>query len=204
MGRLFSARMIVALFVVAIAGFVAMRSVPSAQEAQLNLSSAEVMRLALNEQVGKRVRLKLASGQDIEGQVARVGTHGVVLSRADRPGVLQRDGQPGGSRGRHRPRAGQVGPREPVRRAFTGRSRRSGRASFSLNSPVSLCDAALARFNARAAPRTRPRSAARFDPCSSTCARHRPPPLPCAGAPRDRSAARRRARPSRRSRRDRR
>ena len=80
MGRLFGARMIVALFVVAIAGFVAMRSVPSAQEAQLNLSSAEVMRLALNEQVGKRVRLKLASGQDIEGQVARVGTHGVLLS----------------------------------------------------------------------------------------------------------------------------
>ena len=80
MGRLFSSRMIVALFVVAIDAAATLRSVPSAQESQVNLSSAEVMRLALNDQVGKRVRLKLASGQDLEGQVARVGTHGVVLS----------------------------------------------------------------------------------------------------------------------------
>jgi hypothetical protein len=52
-----------------------------AQESQTNLSTADAMRLALNEQVGKRVRIKLSSGQDLEGQVARVGSHAVALTQ---------------------------------------------------------------------------------------------------------------------------
>jgi hypothetical protein len=80
MFRLVSSRMIVALFVVAVAGAAALRPVMSAQDNQANLNAADVMRLTLNEQVGKRVRLKLASGQDLEGQVARVGSHGVALT----------------------------------------------------------------------------------------------------------------------------
>jgi hypothetical protein len=39
------------------------------------------MRLAFNEQMGKRVRVRLSSGEDIEGQVARVGTAAVGLTQ---------------------------------------------------------------------------------------------------------------------------
>jgi hypothetical protein len=34
----------------------------------------------LQAQAGKRVKVKLASGQDLEGQVARVSAHAVVLT----------------------------------------------------------------------------------------------------------------------------
>jgi hypothetical protein len=80
MGRLISARTIVVGIFVILAATVALRFQASAQEAQANLNTADAMRLTLNEHVGKRVRLKLASGQDLEGQVARVGTHGVALT----------------------------------------------------------------------------------------------------------------------------
>jgi hypothetical protein len=50
-----------------------------AQSSQADLSSADVIKTTLDQQVGKRVRLKLVSGQDLEGQVSKVGTHAVYL-----------------------------------------------------------------------------------------------------------------------------
>jgi hypothetical protein len=51
-----------------------------AQLSQGDMNSPDVLKMALDQQVGKRVRLKLISGQDIEGQVTRVGTHGVYIT----------------------------------------------------------------------------------------------------------------------------
>jgi hypothetical protein len=51
------------------------------QDSQIDLNAANAMRLALDERVGQRIRLKLVSGQDIEGQVARVGSQAVVLTQ---------------------------------------------------------------------------------------------------------------------------
>ena len=81
MRRVFKSRVIVAsiITVVALGGVVLSRV--GAQDTQTNLSAPDAMRLALNEQVGKRVRVKLASGQDLEGQVARVGTHAAALTQ---------------------------------------------------------------------------------------------------------------------------
>ena len=81
MRGVFNNRVIVAAFVVAVAMGGVMLSRVVAQDAQTNLSATDAMRLALNEQVGKRVRVKLASGQDLEGQVARVGTHAAALTQ---------------------------------------------------------------------------------------------------------------------------
>ncbi|MEQ1870693.1 MAG: hypothetical protein ABL961_11775 [Vicinamibacterales bacterium] len=51
-----------------------------AQLSQTELNSPEVVQAALDQQIGKRVRLKLISGQDLEGQVSRVGRNAVYLS----------------------------------------------------------------------------------------------------------------------------
>ena len=51
-----------------------------AQLSQTDLNNQEVMQVALDQQIGKRVRLKLVSGQDIEGQVSRVGRTAVYLT----------------------------------------------------------------------------------------------------------------------------
>ena len=81
MRRVFNSRVIVAAFIVVVALGGVMLSRVAAQNAQANLSATDAMRLALSEQVGKRVRLKLASGQDLEGQVAGVGTHAAALTQ---------------------------------------------------------------------------------------------------------------------------
>ncbi len=56
--------------------------VPSvaAEEAVLDLNSPDVIKHALEQQLGKRVKVKLESGQDLEGKVAKVGSHAVHLS----------------------------------------------------------------------------------------------------------------------------
>lgn len=46
----------------------------------VDLNSPEVMKTALEQQVGKRVKLKLESGQDVEGKVAKVGSYAVQLA----------------------------------------------------------------------------------------------------------------------------
>ena len=51
-----------------------------AQEAHFELSVADAVKQALDQEVGKRVKLKLVSGQDLEGLVAKVGTQAVHLT----------------------------------------------------------------------------------------------------------------------------
>jgi hypothetical protein len=51
-----------------------------AQLSQGDLNSPEATRAVLDQQVGKRARLKLVSGQDLEGQVSRVGSQAVYLT----------------------------------------------------------------------------------------------------------------------------
>ena len=51
----------------------------SAEEQALDLNSPDAIKHALEQQVGKRVKVKLASGQDLEGKVTKVGAHAVQL-----------------------------------------------------------------------------------------------------------------------------
>jgi hypothetical protein len=51
-----------------------------ASEALPNVDSPELIRQTLNQNVGKRVKVKLISGQDVEGKLARVGAYGAVLT----------------------------------------------------------------------------------------------------------------------------
>lgn len=51
-----------------------------AQNTQVDLNAPDNVRQALEHNVGKRVKLKLVSGQDIEGQVAKAGTQAVLLT----------------------------------------------------------------------------------------------------------------------------
>jgi hypothetical protein len=67
----------VALAVVLLAGF---GGVVSGQDSALEIN-ADAIKVTLERQVGKRVRLKLVSGQDIEGTVVAVGTAGVHVGR---------------------------------------------------------------------------------------------------------------------------
>ena len=49
--------------------------------AQIDLNAGSPIKLTLDDHVNKRVRLKLISGQDIEGQVTRVGTQAVYVTQ---------------------------------------------------------------------------------------------------------------------------
>ena len=51
-----------------------------AEETAVELNSQEVLRQVLEQQMGKRVKIKLLSGQDLDGKVAKVGTQAVLLS----------------------------------------------------------------------------------------------------------------------------
>ena len=51
-----------------------------AQDPQLEVN-ADAIKVNLERQVGKRVRLRLISGQDVEGTVVAVGTAGVHVGR---------------------------------------------------------------------------------------------------------------------------
>jgi len=72
--------MVVVCLVLAFGG--SMGTVPSAiaDEPELDLSSPDVIKQILDQQVGKRVKVKLKSGQDLEGKVAKVGSHAVHLT----------------------------------------------------------------------------------------------------------------------------
>lgn len=54
--------------------------VVAADEAIVDVNSPDVMKSLLEQQVGKRVKIKLCSGQDVEGKVAKVGAHAVQLT----------------------------------------------------------------------------------------------------------------------------
>ena len=49
-------------------------------EAMVDIDSPNVMKSLLEQHVGKRVKVKLGSGQDVEGKVAKVGAHAVQLT----------------------------------------------------------------------------------------------------------------------------
>lgn len=51
-----------------------------ADEPQLDLNSPDVIKQLLDQHVGKRVKVKLESGQDLEGKIAKVGSHAVHLT----------------------------------------------------------------------------------------------------------------------------
>jgi hypothetical protein len=52
----------------------------TAQDAKLEVN-ADAIKVNLEQQVGKRVRLRLVSGQDLEGTVVAVGTAGVQVGK---------------------------------------------------------------------------------------------------------------------------
>jgi hypothetical protein len=51
-----------------------------AQNTQIDLNNADSMRQAIEQHSGKRVKLKLVSGQDVEGVVSKIGSHAVSLT----------------------------------------------------------------------------------------------------------------------------
>lgn len=61
-------------------GGAGLATVTLAQNSQIDLSSSETMHQTIQQQVGKRVKLKLVSGQDLEGQVVKVGNEAVQLT----------------------------------------------------------------------------------------------------------------------------
>lgn len=71
---------LVLCFICAIAGFSSISSTVSAEDQVIDLNSPEAIRHALEQQTGKRVKLKLVSGQDLEGKVSRVGSQAVVVT----------------------------------------------------------------------------------------------------------------------------
>lgn len=52
----------------------------SAEEHMLDLNSPDAIKQVLEQQVGKRVKVKLSSGQELEGKVTKVGAQVVQLS----------------------------------------------------------------------------------------------------------------------------
>ena len=70
---------VVLLLCLLVGSLVTVPTVP-AEEPTVELNSPEVVRQVLEQQVGKRVKVKLLSGQDLDGKVAKVGTQAVVLS----------------------------------------------------------------------------------------------------------------------------
>lgn len=52
----------------------------AADEAIVDVNSPDAMKGVLEQQIGKRVKVKLCSGQDVEGKVAKVGSHAVQLT----------------------------------------------------------------------------------------------------------------------------
>ncbi|MBA5873873.1 MAG: hypothetical protein GDA66_04890 [Nitrospira sp. CR1.2] len=71
--------MVVLLLCLVGTSFLAPVIVP-AEETIVELNSPEVVRQVLELQVGKRVKVKLLSGQDLDGKVTKVGTQAVTLS----------------------------------------------------------------------------------------------------------------------------
>jgi hypothetical protein len=52
-----------------------------ADEAGLDVNEPSWVARTLDHQIGKRVKLKLRSGQELEGTVSKVGTHAVHLAQ---------------------------------------------------------------------------------------------------------------------------
>ena len=52
----------------------------AAEDATGDLNGPDAIRHALEQQVGKRVKVKLVSGQDLDGKVQKVGSQAVTLA----------------------------------------------------------------------------------------------------------------------------
>ena len=52
-------------------GFAETATMAAGEEPTVDLNSSDAIKTALEQQVGKRVRVKLESGQDLEGKVAK-------------------------------------------------------------------------------------------------------------------------------------
>ena len=61
-------------------GFTGTVTVVAGEEPTVDLNSPDAIKSALEQQIGKRVKVKLESGQDLEGKVAKIGSHAVQLA----------------------------------------------------------------------------------------------------------------------------
>jgi hypothetical protein len=61
-------------------GMAGISAVVAAEESIVDVNSPDAMKSLLEQQVGKRVKVRLCSGQDLEGKVAKVGSHAVQLT----------------------------------------------------------------------------------------------------------------------------
>ncbi|MBX3328067.1 MAG: hypothetical protein U0223_00930 [Nitrospira sp.] len=52
----------------------------AADESSVDVNGPDAMKSLLEQQVGKRVKIKFCSGQDMEGKVVKVGSHAVQLT----------------------------------------------------------------------------------------------------------------------------
>jgi len=52
----------------------------AADEPAIDFNTPDAIRHVLEQQVGKRVKVKLVSGQDLDGKVLKVGAHAVTLA----------------------------------------------------------------------------------------------------------------------------
>lgn len=71
---------LVLCFLCAISGFSDTISMVFAEDQVIDLNSPDSIRHTLEQQTGKRVKLKLVSGQELEGKVSRVGSQAVVVT----------------------------------------------------------------------------------------------------------------------------
>lgn len=70
----------VLMLILVMAGTGIISSSAFAEEPMLDVNSPDVIKQALEQQLGKRVKVRLESGQDVEGKVAKVGGHAVQLT----------------------------------------------------------------------------------------------------------------------------
>ncbi len=52
----------------------------SAEELQPDVNAADTIKQTLDQQIGKRAKVKLRAGQELDGKVLRVGSNGVHLA----------------------------------------------------------------------------------------------------------------------------
>ena len=52
----------------------------AAEESIVDVNGPDAMKALLEQQIGKRVKIKLCSGQDLDGKVAKVGSHAMQLT----------------------------------------------------------------------------------------------------------------------------
>lgn len=72
--------MVCALALIFSLSFVETATMAAGEEPTVDLNSPDAIQSTLEQQVGKRVKVKLESGQDLEGKVAKIGSQAVQLA----------------------------------------------------------------------------------------------------------------------------